>query len=321
MNDLNDFLEIVSEGKKELENVTKQTEIILNPPKLSSLFDNLKGDSFLSILESEIKTEKEKEKKQKKIDKINEKEFLSIFQSKEEKIEIVEEESIPEIESIFEHEIIPIMLEEVSEESIPEITEELLIIEATKQDELLNPATYDKLFKTNVDLFNQPKLQKVNPEMKAITDKLQYMENWLTKVSMAGPGGGEVNLRWLDDVDRSTIYDMRFLRYSNTKKKFEFAEVNPHDIVYTTHLVTTSSYNIDSDDYYVGVNYAGPTTITLPTTLLSSGRTVIIKDESGAAETNPITVVGTVDNDAGGFIIQINNGATQLIYRDGWRII
>jgi len=320
MNDLNDFLEIVSEGKKELENVTKQTEIILNPPKFSSLFDNLKGDSFLSILELEIKTEKEKEKKQKKIDKINEKEFLSIFQSKEEKIEIVEEESIPEIESIFEHEIIPIMLEEVSEESIPEITEELLIIEATKQNKLLNPATYDKLFKTNVDLFNQPKLQKVNPEMKAITDKLQYMENWLTKVSMAGPGGGEVNLRWLDDVDRSSIYDMRYMRYNNTSKKFEFAEVNPHDIVYTTTLVTTATYSVNDSDYYVGVNYAGPVTIILPLTP-SSGRMLIIKDESGNAETNPITVVGNVDNDAGGFIIQINNGGTQLIYRNGWRIV
>lgn len=134
-------------------------------------------------------------------------------------------------------------------------------------------------------------------------------------------GGGEVNLRYLDDVDRSTIFDMRFLRYNATSKKFEFAEVNPHDIVYTTHLVTTPSYAMDSDDYYVGVNYAGPCTITLPTTLVSSGRSIVIKDESGNAETNPITVVGTVDNDAGGFIIQINNGAIQMIYRDGWRII
>jgi len=158
-------------------------------------------------------------------------------------------------------------------------------------------------------------------DINLINKKIKFLEQWISKINNAGPGGGEVNLRYLDDIDRSTISDMRFLRYNATKKKFEFAEVNPHDIVYTTQLVTTSTYTVDSDDYYVGVNYAGPCTITLPTTSLSSGRSIVIKDESGAAETNPITVVGTVDNDAGGFIIQINNGATQLIYRDGWRII
>jgi hypothetical protein len=169
--------------------------------------------------------------------------------------------------------------------------------------------------------FQQPNPDKVAPELKAVTDKIKFLEQAIGKIAATGPGSGEVNLRWLDDVDRPSIYDMRFLRYNATKKKFEFAEVNPHDIVYTTHLVTTSTYIVDSDDYYIGVNYAGPCTITLPTTLLSSGRSIVIKDESGAAETNPITVVGTVDNDAGGFTIQINNGATQLIYRDGWRII
>jgi hypothetical protein len=169
--------------------------------------------------------------------------------------------------------------------------------------------------------FQQPNPDKVAPELRAVTDKIKFLEQAIGRIAATGPGGGEVNLRYLDDIDRPSIYDMRFLRYNATTKKFEFAEVNPHDIVYTTHLVTTSTYTVDSDDYYVGVNYAGPCTITLPTTSLSSGRSIVIKDESGAAETNPITVVGTVDNDAGGFVIQINNGATQLIYRDGWRII
>lgn len=48
---------------------------------------------------------------------------------------------------------------------------------------------------------------------------------------------------------------------------------------------------------------------------------LIIKDEDGDAETHPITVQGLVDNDPDGFIIQINNGAVQLIYRNGWRIV
>ena len=173
----------------------------------------------------------------------------------------------------------------------------------------------------NTQSFQQPKPQPVDPNFAALTKKIQFLEQAIGRIAATGPGSGEVNLRYLDDVDRASIVDMRFLRYNATTKKFEFAEVNPHDIVYTTHLVTTATYTIDSDDYYVGVNYAGPATITLPTTQVSSGRSIVIKDESGAAETNPITVVGTVDNDSGGFIIQINNGAIQLIYRDGWRII
>jgi len=58
MKDLNDFLNIVSAGKKEIEETPKPKKIT------SSLFDNLKGDSFLSILESEMKVVKEQEKKQ-----------------------------------------------------------------------------------------------------------------------------------------------------------------------------------------------------------------------------------------------------------------
>jgi hypothetical protein len=170
------------------------------------------------------------------------------------------------------------------------------------------------------DSFQQPEPDKVALDLRAVSDKIKFLEQSIGRIAAAGPGSGEVNLRWLDDVDRASIYDMRYMRYNATSKKFEFAEVNPHDIVYTTQAVTTSTYTINDADYYVGVNYAGPTTITLPTSP-SSGRMLIIKDESGNAETNPITVVGTVDNDTGGFVIQINNGGVQLLYRNGWRIV
>lgn len=166
-------------------------------------------------------------------------------------------------------------------------------------------------------------LTPLNQKFVTFDDLQKHYKTYIARIqqqlSTLG-GGGEVNLRYLDDVDRSTIFDMRYLRYNATKRKFEFAEVNPHDIVYTTTLVTTPTYTVNDEDYYVGVNYAGSTTITLPTTP-SSGRMIIIKDESGDAETNPITVLGTVDNDTGGFIIQLNNGAIQMIYRNGWRII
>jgi hypothetical protein len=88
----------------------------------------------------------------------------------------------------------------------------------------------------------------------------------------------------------------------------------------STSTVTSSTYTVNDTDWYVGVNYAGPSTVTLPATA-NTGRIIAIKDESGNASVNPITVSGTVDNDAGGFIIQIDNGGVQLLYRNGWRII
>ena len=133
-------------------------------------------------------------------------------------------------------------------------------------------------------------------------------------------GGGEVNLRYLDDVDRSTISDGRWLKYNGTTRKFEFDEINPYEVVHNTTLVDEATYTVNDTDYYIGVNYAGEVTITLPSSP-NSGRMLIIKDESGDAETNPITVTGTVDNDAGGFVLGLDNGSITLIYRSGWRIV
>lgn len=168
--------------------------------------------------------------------------------------------------------------------------------------------------------FQQPNPDLVEKNVTAIQAKIKFLEQAIGRIAATGPGSGEVNLRWLDDVDRQSIYDGRYLRYSETNKKFEFAEVNPHDIVFTTNLITTPTYTVNSEDYYIGVSRDGPVTITMPAAP-SSGRILIIKDESGNCSTNPITVSATVDNDAGGFILQIDNGAVQLIYRNGWRIV
>lgn len=333
MAELNDFLTLIAEAKKEAKNEIEENsaenfietvdeKIKLKKPTLNFSL-NLNDTSFLSLIESEMIKSKEIEKEEQTKEKVFESFFDSIPVSlnnpvvKEELIvpetfEQLEEKQLQEIVEVFQ-------VEESVEEILIEETPEY-IVESPKKVDLTDPSHYDKLFKTNTDHFSQPDLPKVDPNIKALTDKIKYMEDWLTKISLAGPGGGEVNLRYLDDVYRPSIYDGRYLRYNDTLKKFEFAEVNPHDIVFTTNLIETPTYTVNDQDYYLGVNYAGPVTITLPLTP-SSGRMIIIKDESGNAETNPITVHGNVDNDAGGFIIQINNGAIQLIYRNGWRIV
>lgn len=87
-----------------------------------------------------------------------------------------------------------------------------------------------------------------------------------------------------------------------------------------TTVVVSDSYNVGRHDYYIGVDYPGNVAVYLPTTV-NNGRVLVIKDESGSAAHYPITVVGRVDNDPDGFILRVNNGAVQLIYRNGWRII
>jgi hypothetical protein len=215
-------------------------------------------------------------------------------------------------------------LEETKQEDM--IVEDMLTEEIPAQPIIHTPEVRAKQVSddTNKYLtdksFQQPNPDLVAKDIEAIRQKMKFLEQAIGRIAATGPGGGEVNLRWLDDVARETIIDGRWLKYDGSRKKFVFDEINPYEVVYNTTQVTTPTYTVDDNDFYIGVNYAGPVTITLPTSA-NSGRMLIIKDEDGDAETNPITVLGTVDNDAGGFIIQINNGAIQMIYRNGWRIV
>ena len=138
------------------------------------------------------------------------------------------------------------------------------------------------------DSFQQPDPLVVPDDMVAVRGKLKFLEQWIAKVSMAGPGGGAGSVAKLD---------------------------------HETKLVTGNTYNVTTKDYYIGINYAGPVTIRLPT-IINDGKMYIIKDESGHCSTNPITVLGRVDNDPGGFILAENNGGIQMIYNNGsWRIV
>jgi len=166
-----------------------------------------------------------------------------------------------------------------TETSVPDTTEPVA-------EQTLADRTSEFLSKSK-DSFQQPDPLTVAPDMDAITKKLRFLEQWISKISMAGPGGGAGSVAKLD---------------------------------HETKLITTPTYNISTKDYYLGVNYAGPVTITLPT-IVNNGRMYIIKDESGICSTNPITVIGNVDNDPGGFILAQDNGGIQLIYRNGWRIV
>jgi hypothetical protein len=305
MSEFEDFLKLVAEGKKDY----KENDPV--GKKLEEVKQNIKSD--LGSLFGQLSEAKVNDPVNKKIETVKQNvksDLGSLFAQLSEIATKVEP-----LEGRFDEVII-----EVAEqiEEVAQIIEEVPVPEIKPASQQYSPAEIEKIHTGKS--FQQPDPDLVTPQMDDIRKKLKFMEQAISKIAALGPGSGEVNLRYLDDVYRPSIMDGRYLRYNDTLKKFEFAEVNPHDIVYTTTLVTTATYIVNDQDYYIGVNYAGPTTITLPITP-SSGRMLIIKDESGNAETNPITVQGNVDNDAGGFIIQFNNGAIQLIYRNGWRIV
>ena len=137
------------------------------------------------------------------------------------------------------------------------------------------------------DSYQQPDPFVVSDNLDAVRGKLKFLEQWISKISLAGMGGGAGSVAKLD---------------------------------HETKVITTPAYSISTKDYYIGINYAGPVSISLPT-IINDGKMYIIKDESGNCSINPITVSGNVDNDPGGFILAQDNGGIQLIYRNGWRIV
>jgi hypothetical protein len=300
MSDLNDFLKVIAEAKA----------ADPNHQRIKEVKEHVKSD--LGSLFQQLGAVKAADPKEKLIKEV--KEHVA--------------EDIAALFSSLQASITPEKLEKIDElvEEVKQIEEEL-IVEVTPIEEPKTPEEaqqgvekYLKALPKDSHSFQQPLPQITAKDLTAITNKLKFLEQWVGKISAAGPGGGEVNLRWLDDVARETIADGRWLKYDGERKKFVFDEINPYEVVYNTTEVTTSTYTVQDNDYYIGVNYAGPVTITLPSSA-NSGRMLIIKDEDGDAEINPITCVGTVDNDTGGFIIQINNGGVQLLYRNGWRIV
>lgn len=84
----------------------------------------------------------------------------------------------------------------------------------------------------NIDKYLKPKVEtpKEEPlvnEFKQVNDKIKFLERWLSQVQATGPGSGEVNFRYLDDVNRLTMTpsnDNWVLEYDIETKKVQFTE-------------------------------------------------------------------------------------------------
>lgn len=271
------------------EDIKKESDVVIEEPT--------EEDSILKI-KSSLNESLKKIKSKVEFDS-------SIFDS----IKIEKQEIIPVVEELI-----------ISEEPKIEVSKLDLIQAASNSITKEESVKSDAIPENYVNFFKEPNAPKVDPNIKAIQNRVKFLEDWLTKVSMAGPGSGEVNFKYLDDVDTSAQSNTTFLTYNPDTKKYVFEPVVTGEIQNKTITITTNTYTILLDDYYVGVDVPSPTTITLPNAL-KNGRIVIIKDESGHCSQNPISVSGTIDNDSGGFILKVDNGGVQMIYNNGWRII
>jgi len=106
----------------------------------------------------------------------------------------------------------------------------------------------------------------------------------------------------------------------------DFIGTGTLNAIYNTTGNTGATYYASDNDYYIGVSYAGPATVVLPYNIIN-GKTYVVKDESGHAGdgvNRQITIQGScgamIDNQSSA-ILNLNNGAVQMIYRNGWRII
>lgn len=223
----------------------------------------------------------------------------ALFGKKEEpKIPILKEDLITEAEPIPAKPA-ETNLQPPEEYKVQQVANYLDTVSNTKKPPLataLQDNEFQALRKTVLDL-----LQKVNT------------------LSWGGGGTGIVRIYDADDLDRTTVQNGRYMKYMNGM--FVMDEINPFDVIHNTTLVTTNTYVVQDNDYYIGVNHAGPVTIVIPS-VPDSGREIVIKDESGNCETHNITISGPVDNDANGAILAVNNGALHMLFRgDYWRII
>lgn len=173
------------------------------------------------------------------------------------------------------------------------------------EEEIQTPEEEPTLIEKSLGLLSEPSevkqqddpLSPLDQKFATLDDLQKHYRTFLSRIqqqlSTLG-GGGETNLTYMDVPITS---------------------------------VTTSSYSIRPQDYYIGVNYAGAVTITLPYAD-REGKIFVVKDELGEASkgTNRyITILPSGNNLIDGrdrAILAFDYGSLTFIWKgNSWRVI
>lgn len=145
---------------------------------------------------------------------------------------VKEESSLADLQEFFsmlaaEKKPVNVIIENIETlEAIEELVDEPVVEEIIEAPKSLIDVAVESITKSAVkeSVFELPKGAQVDPDVKALQQRVQDLQNWMSKIAMTGAGSGEVNFRWLDDVNRASINDGWVLEYDAASKKFQFTE-------------------------------------------------------------------------------------------------
>ena len=135
----------------------------------------------------------------------------------------------------------------------------------------------------------------------ALEQKIKYLEKWISRIAATGPGSGEVNLRWLDDVNRSTIDDNHFLKYDAASKKFVFVDLADANL--------TSRVSIEAFDRSTSI------ALTATPTLLRPSSTTNVKNMTYDSSTGIFTFLTTCEVSLAISLNAVSETAGQRLYQ------
>lgn len=207
--DLGEFFSLIGKAKKEKED------------EFRSLVGNVDIDSMFSQVKVSIEEDKKKKQKEEKQIKALESWLFTEPKKKEEPIEVTQSPIIEEDTTNYEEWIEEDVKEreEVVEEPTEEITEKIEVED-----------TVDHALKILETIKSKEEVRENlgDPEILKIRRELEYLKNLVN----AQGGGGEVNLRYLDDIvgiaTNLSAYDGMYLGIdiSNTSQPFKFSTVS-----------------------------------------------------------------------------------------------
>jgi hypothetical protein len=150
----------------------------------------------------------------------------------------------PEHATIIEQEISQ-AIEEVKKEEVVAVAEDLQPMPELPGDDIITKTVKDlsKTAPKNIQQEVDKLPEGIRKELDILKKSIADLHRLAQRQSQMG-GGGEVNLRYLDDIDRSSITNGYFLKYDETSKKFVFSNVY-QNINVSGSITPTSNNTVD----------------------------------------------------------------------------